>query len=60
MKVNKTVSPEIWINEVTKAAGPRRPLRKPPAKPSVPSSPAKPDRNKPAHPSPPPKKPAGK
>ena len=60
MKVNKTVSAKIWINEVTKAAGPRRPLRKPPGKPGSPASPAKPARNKSAQPSPSPKKPAGK
>ena len=51
MKVNKTVSAKIRINEVTKAAGPRRPLRKPPGKPGTRSSPTKPAGNKPAQPS---------
>jgi len=45
---------------IREAAGPRRPLRKPPGKPLSPSSPAKPAGNRPAQPSPPPKKPAGK
>ena len=60
MKVNKTVSPKIRINEVTKAAGPRRPLRKPPGKLRPSAPPAKPATNKPVQPSTPPKKPAGK
>ncbi len=60
MKVNKTVSAKIRINGVTKAAGPRRPLRKPPGKPGASARPAKPAGNKPAQPSTPPKKPAGK
>ena len=56
MKNNKTRS----RNEEKGAAGPRRPLRKPPGKPQPPSSPDKPAENKPAQPSPPPKKTAGK
>ena len=51
MKVSKTFSAKIQSNEVTKAAGPRRPLRKPPGKSAPPSSSAKPARNRPAQPS---------
>lgn len=50
MKVNKTFAAKVRSNEITKAAGPRRPLRKPPGKPAPPSSPAKPAGNKPAQP----------
>ena len=61
MKVNKTLSAKVRSNEVTKAAGPRRPLRKPMGnKPTQPAPRTKPTGNKPAQPSPPPKKPAGK
>ena len=42
MKVDKTLSAKVRSNEVAKAAGPRRPLRKPPGKPLSPSAPAKP------------------
>ena len=59
MKVNKTVSAKIRISEVTKAAGPRRPLRKPPGKPRTHSSPIKPAGNKPVQP-PRPSKPTNK
>ena len=51
MKVNKTVSAKIRINEITRAAGPRRPLRKPPGKPRPSAPPAKPATNKPVQPS---------
>ena len=51
MKVNKTVSAKIRINEITRAAGPRRPLRKPPGKPRPSTPPAKPETNKPVQPS---------
>ena len=60
MKTNKILTAKVRRDNLTKAAGPRRPLRKPPARPVAPSSPAKPAGNKPAQPSPPPKKPAGK
>lgn len=60
MRANKTLAAKIKSNEITKAAGPRRPLRKPPGKPVPPASPAKPAGNKPAQPSAPPKKPAGR
>ena len=60
MKDNKTRSTRVGNNEEKGAAGPRRPIRKPPGRPPSPSSPAKPVGNKPAQPSPPPKKPAGK
>ena len=60
MKNNKTRSTRVGNNEEKSAAGPRRPVRKPPARPGAPSSPAKPAGNKPAQPSPPPKKPTGK
>ena len=55
MKNRKTRSTKEGSVDVTKAAGPRRPLRKPPGKQPQSSSPAKP-----AQPSPPPKKTAGK
>ena len=60
MKNNRTPSAEVVRDSVPFAAGPRRPLRKPPAKPSAPSPPAKPAGNKPTQPSSRPKKPAGK
>ena len=50
MKAHKTLAAKVGSNEITKAAGPRRPLRKPPGKPIRPSSPAKPAGNKPAQP----------
>ena len=60
MKNKKPLPARAGHDEILEAAGPRRPLRKPPGKPQSPSSPAKPAGNKPAQPSPPPKKPAGK
>ena len=60
MKNNKILSTKVKRDELTKAAGPRRPLRKPQGKPLPPSSPAKPPtRNKPTQPSQP-SKPIGK
>ena len=61
MKNRRTHYTKAGSREEKRGAGPRRPLRKPPAKPLPSSSPAKPTReNKPAQPSPPPKKPASK
>ena len=60
MKNKKPLPARAGHDEILEAAGPRKPLRKPPGKPLRPSSPAKPTENKPAQPSPPPKKPAGK
>ena len=60
MKNKKPLPARAGHDEILEAAGPRRPLRKPPGKPQSPSSPAKPAGNKPAQPSPPPKKTAGK
>ena len=50
MKVNKTFAAKVGSNEITKAAGPRRPLRKPPGKSTPSFSPAKPTRNRPGQP----------
>lgn len=55
----KTPSTNTNLNRVVRAAGPRRPLRKPPAKPAQSFPPSKPTSNKPAQsskPSKPPKK----
>ena len=50
MRNNKVFSTEGGRDYVPLAAGPRKPLRKPPGKPLPPSSPAKPMGNKPAQP----------
>lgn len=47
----KTPSTKTKLNEIVKAAGPRRPLRKPPAKPKPSSSSSRPTSSKPAQPS---------
>ena len=60
MKNKKPLPARAGHDQILEAAGPRRPLRKPPVKPLRPSSPAKPAENKPAPPSPSPRKPAGK
>lgn len=60
MKNRRTRYTKAGNYEEKRAAGPRRPLRKPPGKPRPSAPPAKPEGNKPAQPSPPPKKPASK
>ena len=59
MKINKISSTKTKLDGVVKAAGPRRPLRKPPAKPKPSSSSSGPTSPKPAQP-PKPSKPSKK
>jgi len=50
MKINEILSAKVGSNEMTKAAGPRRPLRKPPRRPLPASPPPRHVGNKPAQP----------
>ncbi len=50
MENKKPLPARAGHDEILEAAGPRKPLRKPPGKPLRPSSPAKPTTNKPAQP----------
>ena len=59
MKINNTLPTKVGSNETAKAAGPRRPLRKPPRRSRPASPPPKPVGNKPAQ-SPRSTKPTGK
>ena len=56
MANKKTPSTKTKSNQILEAAGPRKPLRKPSAKPARSSPPSKPASNKPAQPSKPSKK----
>ena len=57
MANKKTPSTKTKSNQILEAAGPRKPLRKPSAKPARSSPPSKPTSPKPAQPSKPSKSP---
>ena len=51
MKTNKILTKKVKRDNLTRAAGPRRPLRKPPARPRPSAPPTKPATKKPVQPS---------